>query len=143
MLVAFLFILFGCLNIIFCDRTFTVDYDNRQFLKDGKPFRYISGDLFYARIPHELWQDRLMRVRAAGLNAIQIYVPWNFHETFEGSYDFSGKANLTEFIRLAQKNDLYVLLRPGPFICAEWEYGGLPYWLLKRENISMRVYNEP
>ena len=125
------------------DRTFKIDYQNHQFLKDGQPFLYISGEIHYFRIIPQLWKDSLMRLRAAGVNAIQVYVPWNFHETFENHFNFAGSANLTEFLRLAQEQDLLVLLRPGPYICAEWENGGLPYWLLKRFNIALRVYDTP
>lgn len=82
-----------------------------------------------------------MRLRHAGLNAIQVYVPWNLHETFENQFNFDGMANITEFLRLAQEQDLYVLLRSGPYICAEWENGGLPYWLLKKKDIKLRVYD--
>lgn len=138
-----------CILLIFClfipskSQTFEVDYDNHQFLLDGKFFRYIAGQIEYFRIPRDLWKDRLMRVRAAGLNVIQVYVPWNFHETFENQFDFSGGKNITEFIQLAHDQGLFVILRPGPYICAEWENGGLPYWLLKKNKIQLRVYNQP
>ena len=123
--------------------TFSIDYDGHQFLKDGQPFRYISGEIHYHRIHPDYWSDRLQRLKAAGLNAIQVYVPWNLHETYENQFDFSGGANLTTFIKLAQDQGFVVLLRPGPYICAEWENGGLPYWLLKNPDMKLRVYNQP
>ncbi|VDM46712.1 unnamed protein product [Toxocara canis] len=85
------------------------------------------------------WNDRLSRMRAAGLNAIQIYIPWNFHEVYEGIPRFDGSRNVTHFLSLAAQNELYALVRIGPYVCAEWENGGLPWWLLKRENIRMRT----
>ena len=83
---------------------------------DGKPFRYVSGSLHYFRIPREYWEDRLRKVRAAGLNAIQVYVEWSSHEPEYGHYYFSGQNDIKKFIQLAHQQGLYVLLRPGPFI---------------------------
>ena len=119
-------------------RSFTIDYKNDRFLKDGQPFRYISGGIHYFRVPSSLWEDRLKKIRAAGLNAIQTYVAWNFHETSPGVYNFSGDRNLTRFLQLAQDNDLLVVLRPGPYICAEWDFGGFPSWLLKNKAMRLR-----
>ncbi|CDW54212.1 beta galactosidase [Trichuris trichiura] len=121
------------------ERSFSIDYNNNQFLKDGMPYRYIAGAVHYFRIPEIYWYDRLKKVRAAGLNAIQTYVPWNLHEPFPGKFYFSNMANLTEFLFLANKLNLSVILRPGPFICAEWENGGLPWWLLNEPDIRLRT----
>uniref|UniRef100_A0A915EEU2 Glycoside hydrolase 35 catalytic domain-containing protein n=1 Tax=Ditylenchus dipsaci TaxID=166011 RepID=A0A915EEU2_9BILA len=127
-------------SLLNADRSFIVDYDKNVFLKDGQPYRYISGEIHYFRIHPSLWQDRLQRVRAAGLNAVQVYIPWNFHEIMAGVVDFqSPEKNLTHFLQLAQQNSLDVLLRIGPYVCAEWENGGLPWWLLRHPNISMRT----
>ncbi|XP_061926003.1 beta-galactosidase-1-like protein isoform X2 [Entelurus aequoreus] len=119
-------------------RSFTIDYKNNCFLKDGKPFQYISGSIHYSRVPRFYWKDRLLKMYMTGLNAIQVYVPWNFHETLEGIHNFSGDRDLEHFLDLANQTGLLVILRPGPYICAEWEMGGLPAWLLKKTNIVLR-----
>ncbi|KAG8521611.1 Beta-galactosidase, partial [Galemys pyrenaicus] len=119
-------------------RTFKIDYQHNRFLKDGQPFRYISGSIHYFRVPRFYWKDRLLKMKMAGLNAIQTYVPWNFHEPQQGQYQFSGDHDVEYFIQLAQKLGLLVILRPGPYICAEWDMGGLPAWLLEKETIVLR-----
>ena len=121
--------------------TFTVDYYNNRFVKDGKSFRYASGSIHYSRVPSSLWKDRLMKMRAGGLNAIQTYVPWNFHETSPGVYNFEGDRNISAFLELAKASDLLVILRAGPYICGEWEFGGFPSWLLKDKNVVYRSNN--
>ncbi|KAL1782285.1 beta-galactosidase [Sigmodon hispidus] len=119
-------------------RTFEIDYNQDCFLKDGMPFQYISGSIHYFRIPRFYWKDRLLKMKMAGLNAIQMYVPWNFHEPQPGQYEFSGDRDVEYFIRLAHELELLVILRPGPYICAEWDMGGLPAWLLEKESILLR-----
>lgn len=119
-------------------RSFSIDYSNNCFLKDGKPFQYISGSIHYSRIPQAYWRDRLLKMYMAGLNAIQVYVPWNFHESVQGVYNFTGDRDLVHFLDLANQTGLLVILRPGPYICAEWEMGGLPAWLLQKPNIILR-----
>ncbi len=109
-----------------------------QFLLNGKPFRIISGEMHYARIPRAYWRDRLRMAKAMGLNAVTTYVFWNAHEPRPGVYDFSGNLDVAEFIREAQQEGLYVILRPGPYACAEWEFGGFPAWLLKDPNMVVR-----
>jgi beta-galactosidase len=116
--------------------TFTVRGQN--FLMDGKPYQIISGEMHYTRIPREYWRDRLRKARAMGLNTITTYAFWNVHEPRPGVYDFSGQNDLAEYIREAQQEGLYVLLRPGPYVCAEWELGGYPSWLLKDKNLVLR-----
>ncbi|KAL1814359.1 hypothetical protein ACET3Z_016933 [Daucus carota] len=104
-----------------------------MFWKDGKPFRIIGGDLHYFRVLPEYWEDRLLRAKALGLNAIQTYVPWNLHEPRQGQLVFEGIADLVAFLQLCQKLDFVVMLRAGPYICGEWDLGGFPAWLLSIE----------
>ncbi|PSR96167.1 Beta-galactosidase [Actinidia chinensis var. chinensis] len=104
-----------------------------MFWKDGEPFQIIGGDLHYFRVLPEYWEDRLLRAKALGLNTIQTYVPWNLHEPFRGQLVFEGIADIVSFLKLCQKLDLLVMLRPGPYICAEWDLGGFPAWLLAIE----------
>lgn len=105
---------------------------------DGKPFRYVSGSYHYFRTDADKWEDIIKKMANGGLNAIQTYVAWNLHEPRKGVYNFTGNADIERFIQLVQKYDMYLILRPGPFICAEWDFGGLPYWLLQEEKISLR-----
>jgi beta-galactosidase len=116
--------------------TFTVQ--DGQFLLNGKPFRVISGEMHYARIPRAYWRDRFRMAKAMGLNAVTTYVFWNAHEPRTGDYDFSGNLDVAEFVREAQQEGLYVILRPGPYACAEWEFGGFPSWLLKDHSTIVR-----
>jgi len=115
-------------------QSFAVDGDH--FVLDGKPFQVVSGEMHYARIPREYWHARLKMARAMGLNTIATYVFWNVHEPSPGVYNFSGQYDLAAFIKAAQEEGLYVLLRAGPYSCAEWEFGGFPAWLLKDPKMS-------
>jgi beta-galactosidase len=101
-----------------------------HFTLDGKPFKVLSGELHYARIPREYWHARLKLAKAMGLNTIATYVFWNAHEPQPGQYDFSGQYDVAAFIKAAQEEGLYIILRSGPYACAEWDLGGLPAWLL-------------
>ncbi|KAL3511678.1 hypothetical protein ACH5RR_024395 [Cinchona calisaya] len=112
-------------------RSFEIAED--KFWKDGKPFQIIGGDLHYFRVLPQYWEDRLLRAKALGLNAIQTYVPWNLHEPRRGELVFEGIADIVSFLNLCHKLDLLVLLRPGPYICGEWDLGGFPAWLLAIE----------
>ncbi len=109
-----------------------------RFLLDGKPFQIISGEMHYPRIPRAYWRARFRMAKAMGLNTISTYVFWNEHEPQPGVYDFTGQRDVAEFIREAQSEGLYVILRPGPYVCAEWEWGGYPAWLLKQHGIVVR-----
>ncbi|KAI9452867.1 putative exported beta-galactosidase [Russula earlei] len=108
------------------------------FLLDGKPFVMISGEMHYTRIPEACWRDRMKMAKAMGLNTIGAYVFWNAHEQTQGKYDFTGNNNIAEFIQIAKEEDLWVVLRPSPYVCAEWEFGGYPWWLLKDSTIKVR-----
>ena len=119
-------------------KSFTIDFENDRFLKDGEPFRYISGDFHYFRVPRFYWKDRLMKMKAGGLNTVQTYIAWNVHEPTQGNYNFEGDADLVSFIELANSVGLLVIVRAGPFICAEWDFGGFPAWLLKDPSITLR-----
>lgn len=121
------------------DRSFTIDYEDNCFLKDGKPFRYISGEIHYFRIPSIYWRDRLLKAKALGVNTIQTYIPWNLHEVAPLQYDFSGNKDFLQFIDIAHELGLLVILRPGPYICAEWDFGGFPWWLAKNKTLQMRT----
>jgi beta-galactosidase len=102
------------------------------FMLDGAPLQIRCGEMHFARVPREYWSDRLKAIKAMGLNTVCAYLFWNYHEWREGRYDWSGQRDAIEFCRLAQQQGLWVILRPGPYACAEWEMGGLPWWLLKQ-----------
>ena len=112
---------------------------DKDFLMDGKPYVIRSGELHYARIPREYWPHRLRMAKALGLNAVSTYVFWNLHEPQPGQFDFTGNADVAEFCRAAQRERLYVIVRPGPYVCGEWEMGGLPWWLLKDPQMRLRT----
>ena len=109
-----------------------------HFELDGKPFRILAGEMHYARVPRACWQDRLRKAKAMGLNTITTYVFWNVHEPQPGRFNFSGNADVAGFIRMAQQEGLHVNLRPGPYSCAEWDFGGFPAWLLKDHSMVVR-----
>ena len=115
---------------------------NRKFYMDGEEFHIYSGAMHYFRIPQEYWEDRLLKLRAAGLNTVETYVPWNFHEPKKGQFNFEGMLDIVKFVETAQNLGLYVIVRPGPYICAEWDFGGLPAWLLKDKNIRIRCWDK-
>ncbi len=110
-----------------------------QFLLDGTPFLIRSGEMHYPRVPRPYWRDRMRKMRAMGLNTLCTYVFWNLHEPQQGKFDFTGDLDLAEYVRAAQAEGLYVLLRPGPYICTEWDFGGLPSWLLRTPDIKVRT----
>ena len=111
---------------------------DKSFLLNGEPFVVKAAEIHYPRIPQPYWEHRIKMCKALGMNTVCIYVFWNIHEQREGQFDFTGNNDVAAFCRLAQKNGMYVIVRPGPYVCAEWEMGGLPWWLLKKKDIRLR-----
>lgn len=114
-----------------------------HFYVDGKPVRIISGAFHYFRTVPEYWRDRLEKLKALGCNTVETYIPWNMHEPKKGEFCFEGILDVERFIRTAQELGLYVIIRPSPYICAEWEFGGLPAWLLQEDGMRLRVNYPP
>ena len=121
----------------------TVAINDGKIMIDNEPVQLISGALHYFRVHPELWDDRLDKAVALGLNAIETYIPWNLHEPHPGEYCFSGIVDLEKFIDKVQTHGLKLILRPGPYICAEWDNGGFPGWLLAVPGIELRRMNKP
>ncbi|WP_174543272.1 beta-galactosidase [Paraburkholderia monticola] len=122
--------------------THTVSFsqDGESFLLDGEPFQIRSGEMHPARIPADYWQHRILMAKAMGMNCIALYVMWNYHETSPGTFDFrTGNRDIEAFIRLCQQEGMWVLLRPGPYICGEWDLGGIPWYLLSDPDIQLRT----
>ncbi|MFC7322536.1 glycoside hydrolase family 35 protein [Halobacillus campisalis] len=111
---------------------------NGQFYLDKEPFQILSGAMHYFRTVPEHWEDRLQKLKALGLNTVETYIAWNVHEPKKNQFHFSGLADVEQFIQLAHELGLYVIIRPSPYICAEWEMGGLPSWLLKEDQMALR-----
>ena len=123
-------------NVVNKPGTFTTG--DKTFLLNGQPFIVKAAEVHYPRIPRPYWEHRIQMCKALGMNTVCIYVFWNIHEQKEDVFDFTGNNDVAEFCRLAQKNGMYVIVRPGPYVCAEWEMGGLPWWLLKKKDIKLR-----
>lgn len=120
----------------------TFEIKGADFVLDGKPVVLRSGEIHYPRTPHQYWRDRLKKAKAMGLNAVCTYVFWNVHEPKRGRWNFEGDADVAEFCRIAQEEGLLVILRPGPYVCAEWDFGGFPAWLLADRTTRVRT-NDP
>jgi len=128
---------------LFCDNgKGTFEVGKKSFLLNGQPFIVKAAEIHYTRIPAEYWEHRIKMSKALGMNTICIYIFWNIHEQTPGNFDFSGQNDIAEFCKLAQKHGMYIIVRPGPYVCAEWEMGGLPWWLLKKKDIKVRS-NDP
>lgn len=114
-----------------------------NFYLNDKPFQIISGAIHYFRVVPAYWKDRLEKLKAMGCNTVETYIPWNMHEPKKGEFHFEGMLDVETFVKTAQELGLYVILRPSPYICAEWEFGGLPAWLLAEEGMKLRVSHAP
>ena len=115
--------------------TFAIKDD---FYLNGERFKLISGSIHYFRVPPDYWRDRLVKLKNMGCNTVETYIPWNGHEPHKGKFCFTGLYDVEAFVRLAQSLGLWVMLRPSPYICAEWEFGGLPAWLLQQDGMRLR-----
>lgn len=115
-----------------------LEIKNKEFYMDGKPFRIYSGAMHYFRILPDYWEDRLKKLKAAGFNTVETYVCWNLHEPKPGEFCFDGMLDIERFVKTAADAGLYCIVRPGPYICAEWDFGGLPAWLLRDKNMQIR-----
>ena len=114
-----------------------------EFVFDGNAIKIYSGEMHFARVPKEYWRHRLKMMKAMGLNTVATYVFWNYHEVSPGNWDFkTGNKNIAEFIKTAGEEGLMVILRPGPYACAEWEFGGYPWWLQKEQSLVIRSNNK-
>ena len=120
----------------------TFEIQGNQFIKDGKPVKLISGAVHYFRNMPDNWTDIFKKLKALGCNCAETYCAWNMHEKQPGVFDFSGNLNIAEFIKAAGKEGLMVIVRPGPYICAEWEFGGLPWWIQTEPNMEIRCSNK-
>ena len=119
-----------------------VEFKERKIFIDGVPTQILSGAIHYFRVHRELWRDRLEKLALCGFNCLETYMCWNLHEPHEGEFDFSGMLDFVRFVKTAQELGLYVILRPGPYICAEWDNGGLPHWLMTKQGIGFRRCNK-
>ncbi|XP_023341954.1 beta-galactosidase isoform X3 [Eurytemora carolleeae] len=123
-------------------RTFSISFRKNTFIKDGEPYRYISGSMHYFRVPRQYWRERLEKMRVAGLTCVQTYVEWSSHQPNPEETIFKDNLDIEEFLQAAADTGLDVILRPGPYIDAERDLGGLPSWILKNKNINLRT-NDP
>lgn len=126
----------------FAQKKISFEIKDGDFYLNGKATPIYSGEMHYSRIPHEYWRHRLQMMKGMGLNTVATYVFWNWHETEPGKWDFEGDKNLAEYIKIAGEEDMMVILRPGPYVCAEWEFGGYPWWLQNIEGMEIRRDNE-
>ena len=136
-----LFLISACMGLgasAATETTNSFEIGKGAFMLNGEPFVIKAAELHYPRIPKPYWDQRIKMCKALGMNAVCLYVFWNAHEPQPDTFDFTGQNDLAEFVRLCKENDMYVILRPGPYVCAEWEMGGLPWWLLKEKDTKLR-----
>lgn len=114
-----------------------------SFFLDSQPFRVCAGAMHYFRVPREYWRDRLLKIKACGFNTVETYTAWNLHEKTEGNFNFEGNLDLKAYLDLIAELGMYAIVRPGPYICSEWEFGGFPWWLNNVEGIELRCLNRP
>lgn len=134
----FLFVLVSLQAAVFAqNRTFSGE--GEHFKLDGKPIIIRSGEMHYPRVPPEHWRDRFRKAKAMGLNTITTYVFWNLHEKQPGKFDFTGSLDIARFAKIAQEEGLFLIVRPGPYICTEWDFGGIPSWLLREKDMQVRT----
>lgn len=117
-------------------------YDKNGFKMNGEPFRIVAGAMHYFRVPREYWRDRLLKIKACGFNTIETYTAWNLHEPEEGQFDFNGNLDLKAYLELINELGMFAIVRPGPYICSEWEFGGLPWWLLRYPFMHLRCADD-
>ena len=119
----------------------TFEIKGRDFYKDGAPVKLISGAVHYFRNMPDTWGDIFKKLKACGCNCVETYCAWNMHEKKENEFSFEGNLDIASFIRQAEGEGLMVIVRPGPYICAEWEFGGLPWWIQKYDDMEIRCSN--
>ncbi|HAY3536226.1 TPA: beta-galactosidase [Elizabethkingia anophelis] len=120
----------------------TFEIKEGSFMYDGKPLRIYSGEMHYNRVPEPYWRHRFKMLKALGLNTVSTYIFWNFHETAPGKWDFTGQKDIAKYIKIAGEEGLHVIVRPGPYVCSEWDWGGIPSWLMKEKDMKIRTTNK-
>jgi beta-galactosidase len=133
----FIIIAFSAYFSLAQNQTFSISGEN--FMLNGKPFLLRSGEMHYPRVPRQHWRDRFRKAKALGLNTMTTYIFWNLHEKAPGKFDFSGNLDIAEFTKIAREEGLLMIVRPGPYICTEWDFGGIPSWLLREKDIQVRT----
>lgn len=121
----------------------SIQFDKNSWIIDGNRVFIKSAAVHYFRLPRAEWDELLDKIKTAGCNCVETYIPWNWHEEAEGVWDFANDKDLEAFLKMCAERNLYVILRPGPYICAEWDFGGLPWWLSSKENMKYRCFHEP
>uniref|UniRef100_A0A7M5X9T6 Beta-galactosidase n=2 Tax=Clytia hemisphaerica TaxID=252671 RepID=A0A7M5X9T6_9CNID len=118
--------------------TSSLKIKGKDFVLEGKPFQILCGAIHYFRITPDSWDDRIKKAKGMGLNSVDIYIPWNLHEPQPGKFSTTYAKQLRMFMDLLKSNDMYAVMRPGPYICSEWDLGGLPSWLLSDDSMKIR-----